>query len=66
MILGVIVVLVVVVFFFQGGPCGVLAAVQAFFLKHLLFGGKKGDSKKYSVFLEKGGEGYTHTLDSSV
>ena len=38
------------VFFFQGGPCGVLAAVQAFVLKHLLFGGKKGDSKKYSVF----------------
>ena len=36
-----------------------LAAVQAFFLKHLMFGGKKGDSKKYSVFLEKGGEGYT-------
>ena len=67
MILGVIIVLVVVVvFFFQGGPCGVLAAVQAFVLKHLLFGGKKGDSKKYSVFLEKGGEGYTHTLDSSV
>ena len=60
MILGVIIVLVVVVvFFFQGGPCGVLAAVQAFVLKHLLFGGKKGDSKKYSVFLEKGGEGYT-------
>ncbi|CAH3189570.1 unnamed protein product, partial [Porites lobata] len=32
----------------KGGPCGVLAAVQAFVLKHLLFGGKKGDSKKYS------------------
>lgn len=30
----------------KGGPCGVLAAVQAFVLKHLLFGGKKGDSKK--------------------
>ena len=27
-----------------------LAAVQAFVLKHLLFGGKKGDSKKYIVF----------------
>ena len=27
-----------------------LAAVQAFVLKHLLFGGKKGDSKKYSAF----------------
>ena len=67
MILGVIVVVViVVVVVFQGGPCGVLAAVQAFVLKYLLFGGKKGDSKKYSVFLEKGGEGYTHTLDSSV
>ena len=58
MILGVIVVVIV----FQGGPCGVLAAVQAFVLKHLLFGGKKGDSKKYSVFLEKG---YTHTLNLS-
>ena len=45
--LGVIVVVVVV---FQGGPCGVLAAVQAFVLKQLLFGGKKGDSKKYIVF----------------
>ena len=30
----------------QGGPCGVLAAVQAFVLKHLLFGGKKVDTKK--------------------
>ena len=27
-----------------------LAAVQAFVLKHLLFGGKKGDSKKYIAF----------------
>ena len=43
-----------------------LAAVQASVLKHLLFGGKKEDSKKYSVFLENGGEGYTHTLDLSV
>jgi hypothetical protein len=24
----------------KGGPCGVLATVQAFFLKHLLFGAK--------------------------
>ena len=32
--------------FSQGGPCGVLAAVQGFILKHLLFGGKKGDTKK--------------------
>ena len=24
----------------QGGPCGILATVQAFFLKHLLFGAK--------------------------
>ncbi|XP_022794375.1 probable ubiquitin carboxyl-terminal hydrolase MINDY-4 [Stylophora pistillata] len=30
----------------KGGPCGVLAAVQGFVLKHLLFGGKKGDTKK--------------------
>lgn len=30
----------------KGGPCGVLAAVQAFVLKHLLFGGKKVDTKK--------------------
>lgn len=30
----------------KGGPCGVLAAVQAFVLKHLLFGGKRGDTKK--------------------
>ena len=26
-----------------------LAAVQGFVLKHLLFGGKKGDAKKYDV-----------------
>ena len=24
----------------QGGPCGILATVQAFFLKHLLYGAK--------------------------
>lgn len=24
----------------QGGPCGILATVQAFFLKHLIFGAK--------------------------
>jgi len=30
----------------KGGPCGVLAAVQGFIIKHLLFGGKKGDTKK--------------------
>lgn len=30
----------------KGGPCGVLAAVQGFVLKHLLFGLKKGDIKK--------------------
>lgn len=30
----------------KGGPCGVLAAVQGFVLKHFLFGGKKGDRKK--------------------
>ena len=58
--------LLLLLLFFQGGPCGVLAAVQVFVLKHLLFGGEKGDSKKYSVFLQKGGEGYTHTQDSSV
>ena len=58
--------LLLLLLFFQGGPCGVLAAVQVFVLKHLLFGGEKGDSKNYSVFLEKGGEGYTHTQDSSV
>lgn len=24
----------------QGGPCGILATVQAFFLKHMLYGAK--------------------------
>ena len=33
--------------FLQGGPCGVLASVQGFVLKHLLFGVNKGDVKKY-------------------
>ena len=47
MILGVIIVVVTV---FQGGPCGVLAAVQAFVLKHLLFGGKKGTLKSTVCF----------------
>ena len=28
-----------------------LAAVQGFVLKHLLFGGKKGDAKKYNIDL---------------
>lgn len=37
---------------FQGGPCGVLAAVQAFVLKHLLFGGKRGDTKKYNYIFK--------------
>ncbi|XP_074607828.1 putative ubiquitin carboxyl-terminal hydrolase MINDY-4 isoform X1 [Acropora palmata] len=30
----------------KGGPCGVLASVQGFVLKHLLFGVNKGDVKK--------------------
>ena len=33
--------------FLQGGPCGVLASVQGFVLKHLLFGVNKDDVKKY-------------------
>ena len=36
----------------QGGPCGILATVQAFFLKHLLFGAKMSlhylDEKNFS------------------
>ena len=36
----------------EGGPCGVLAPIQALLLKHLLFGGEGGEA-------EGGGEGET-------
>jgi len=44
----------------------VLAAVQAFVLKHLLFGGKKGDSKKYIVFQIQVYMTFTHFFFSRV
>jgi len=40
----------------QGGPCGILATVQAFFLKHLLYGAKMSlhylDEKNFSTQIQ--------------
>lgn len=33
----------------QGGPCGVLATVQAYMMKHLLYGGQQCDINDFEM-----------------